>query len=160
MKNSAKKIVLHKPGEIFRVEKFVEEICDYHNITNEHFGNIMLGVTESVEIIFSIFSVFKSLSLTVLYESIPKGLRFKVALKNIDQNTESTEDILQKEIRHHRLGRELYILRSLSDELILNQNAREITMTFYVTSINPEKSLSRIELLKNFWQIEKSAIHN
>jgi serine/threonine-protein kinase RsbW len=35
--------------EIHEVEKFVEDICDYYNINNSYFGNIIVAVSEAVE---------------------------------------------------------------------------------------------------------------
>ena len=71
---------------------------------------------------------------------------------------ESEEDILDKEIRSHKLGREVYIIRSLSDEVEISKNARDIIMTFFVTSINCEKSLERVQRLKDFWKQEHNLI--
>ena len=35
--------------EINEVEKFVEAICDYYNINDSYFGNIIVAITEAVE---------------------------------------------------------------------------------------------------------------
>ena len=33
-----------------RVEKFIEEVCDYYNIGDEYFANVMLGTSEAVRL--------------------------------------------------------------------------------------------------------------
>jgi hypothetical protein len=160
MKDSSKKIVLHYRNELHRVERFVEDICDYNNVTNEYFGNILLTVTEAVEILFSIFGMESILNMEILFDKIPKGLKFVIRIKENEEFSDSDEDVLDKEVRKHKLGRELFIVRSLTDELAINKNAKGITMVFYVTSINFEKSLERVEHLKSFWRQEKNIIQH
>lgn len=158
MNISAKRIVLQSACDFHRVERFIEDVCEYHNITNEYFGNIILAVTDAVEIMFSIFQREHEMKLYLFFNKIPKGLRFRVQIKSNDLKEIDDEDILDKEIRGHKLGRELFIIRAVTDELEINKNARGISMTFYVTSINFEKSLERIELLKKYWNKEQKII--
>ena len=159
MKNSVQKLVINDIHENHRLDRFVEEICDLHNITNEYFGNILLATSEAAEVLFSINTGEEESSLTVSFEKCSKGLRFKLKLNESQGGENEDEDLLEREIRRHRLCRDLYIIKALADELEISANGKGITLIFHVTSINFEKSLERVQLLKDFWEKEKNVIH-
>lgn len=159
MKNSFQKLVINDVHENHRLDRFVEEICDLHNITYEYFGNILLAVSEAAEVMFSINTHEMGSSLNVSFEKCAKGLMFKMKLNETMGGQNEDEDLLEREIRRHRLGRDLYIIKSLADELEIGANGKGITLIFHVTSINFEKSLGRVQLLKDFWEKEKNVIH-
>ena len=47
MGRKEKLILESKPENISSVERFVEEICDYYNINDTYFGNILIALTEA-----------------------------------------------------------------------------------------------------------------
>ncbi|MEI6433207.1 MAG: hypothetical protein WCP32_00070 [Bacteroidota bacterium] len=159
MKYSLEKLLIHGKKESYRLERFVEEICDFHNITNEFFGNIQLATSEAAEVLFSIGSDEVSDCLNVFFEKSLKGLIFKINLVGYRNDIIVDEDLLDREIRKHQLGRELYIIKSLTDEFRINADGTGIQLIFYVSSINFEKSLQRIQHLKTFWEKEKNVMH-
>lgn len=159
MKSSYRRILLKNPGEKYRAGKFIEEVCDYNNISDEYFGNIMLAITEAVEILFS-FGEQSGCSVTLSYERVPKGLQFKLKLNGMDNHvTDDEEEFLKDNVRRYSLGRELYILKSLSDELSIHPESWKIMMSFHIMSINQEKSLERAEMLKKFLKNEMTVLH-
>ncbi|MCX6277368.1 MAG: hypothetical protein NT004_04645 [Bacteroidetes bacterium] len=159
MKYSLEKLLIHGKKERYRLERFVEEICDFHNITNEYFGNIQLATSEAAEVLFSLGSNTVSDCLNVSFEKSFKGLIFKINLVGNCNDFIVDEDLLDREIRRHQLGREIYIIKSLTDEFEINANGTGIHLIFYVSSINFEKSLQRIQFLKSFWEKEKNVMH-
>lgn len=86
---------------------------------------------------------------------------FKVKLENADDPDGSgiEEDILDREIRKHKLSRDIYIIKALTDEITISVNAKCIVMVFYVSSMNYEKSLKRIGELKDYWVKKDILIH-
>ena len=54
MKRDFRELVITGKQEVTKLERFIEEICDFYNINNEYFGNILLATTEAVDILFSI----------------------------------------------------------------------------------------------------------
>jgi hypothetical protein len=159
MKNSFHKLLISKREDIHKLERFVEDICEFYNITNEYFGNILLATTESAEVLFAVGLDDNLHNLEVRFEKNPRGLSFKLKLEGSGQVSGEGEDILDKEIRRHRLGRDLYIIRALADEIEISVNARGIRLVFYVTSMNYDKSLERIKLLKSFWEKSQNVMH-
>jgi hypothetical protein len=158
MKKDYREIKIKGQKELFKLEKFVEEICDYHNINNEYFGNILLASTEAANILISIGADNQNTALTISFEKNLKGFTFKIKLTGKGPE-EGKEFKLEQEVRKHRLAREIYIIKALADEVTISVQGESITMTFYVSSINYEKSLSRINKLKDYWIRKKTAIH-
>ncbi|MCK9218773.1 MAG: hypothetical protein PHF97_01225 [Bacteroidales bacterium] len=159
MKNDYRKLVIKGSKELSRLERFVEEICDYYNINNEYFGNVLLATTEAASILFSIHEEQVDGSMTISFDRNPKGLMFKIRLGNRSKGTmEKEDDELDKEIKKHKLSREIFIIKALSDEITISFNAKSIILVFYVSSMNYEKSLKRITQLKEYWNKQISLI--
>ncbi|HNY00985.1 MAG TPA: hypothetical protein PKG48_00265 [Bacteroidales bacterium] len=152
MTRDFREIVLAGSREINRLEKFVEEICDYYNINNEYFGNVLLATTEGVRILTSIHESKEKEKIVISFERSSTGLIFKIKLVNgQDEAAEGGDDDLEREIKKHKLARDIFIIRALSDEITISVNAKSIVMVFYVSSMNYEKSLQRINELKEYW---------
>jgi hypothetical protein len=149
MNKDYRTLVVNGSKEMFKLERFVEEICDYYNINNEYFGNILLATTEAAGILMSIHEKDESNALTVSFDRNQKGLVFKIKMEG--QNSIEGEDILDKEIRKHKLSKEIFIIKALTDEITISVDAKSIVLVFYVSSMNYEKSLYRINKLKEYW---------
>jgi hypothetical protein len=151
MKHDYRELVITGNKEITKLERFVEEICDYYNINNEYFGNILLATTEAAGILFSLNDALSDGKIFISFDRTSKGLIFKIRLSNSEGKLEEGEDILEQEIRKHKLSRDIFIIKALTDEITISVNAKSIILVFYVSSMNYEKSLLRINQLKEYW---------
>jgi hypothetical protein len=140
-------------AEFTKLDWFVEDICDFYNINNEYFGNVLLATTEAADILFSITGLSPESVVKVFFTRNCQGLEFKLKLKmdHLDTSSIEKEDDLDREIRKHNLEREIFIIRALVDEIHIAPNAKSMTLMFYVSSMNYEKSLKRISELKEYW---------
>jgi hypothetical protein len=159
MKRDFRELVITGKKEITKLERFVEEICDYYNINNEYFGNILLATTEAAGILFSLNEAEKVGEMTISFDRMSKGMVFKVKLGNSPGTYPENEDILDREIRKHKLSRDIFIIKALTDEITISVNAKSIVLVFYVSSMNYEKSLLRINELKEYWNKKDIVIH-
>ena len=159
MKQDGRSLVITGVKEIGRLERFVEEICELYNVNNDYFGNILLATTEAANILFSINDIPESNSLIINFDRGKKGMIFKIKLESDGRDDDEAEDLLDKEIRRHRLSRDIFIIKSLADEITISVNARSITLVFYVSSMNFEKSLFRINQLKEYWEKREEVVH-
>jgi hypothetical protein len=159
MSRDIRELVITGKGDLSKLERFVEEICDYYNINNEYFGNILLATTEAAGILFSINEPEEETLLAIRFDRSSKGLIFNIRLGRDETDEIATEDVLDREIRKHKLARDIYIVKALADEITIAVNARSITMVFYVSSMNYEKSLNRIKELKEYWIRKDMVIH-
>jgi hypothetical protein len=151
MKQDYRELVITGVKEISKLERFVEEICDYYNINNEYFGNILLATTEAAGILFSLNDAIADGTISISFDRNPKGLIFKIKLGSNSTREDESEDILEQEIRKHKLARDIFIIKALTDEITISVNAKSIILVFYVSSMNYEKSLLRINQLKEYW---------
>jgi hypothetical protein len=151
MKKDYRELIVDGKVEIPRLERFVEEICDYYNINNEYFGNILLATTEAAEILFSLNEMDTGNKILVSFDRNQRGLIFKIKIENNETHDDEVEDDLDKEIRKHKLSKEIFIIKALTDEITISVNGKSIILIFYVTSMNYEKSLQRINKLKEYW---------
>ncbi len=151
MKHDVRDLVITGHKEITKIEKFVEEICDFYNVNNDYFGNILLATTEAAEILFSLNESFEIDKLGISFERTRKGMVFKIKLVNDSKLEVIEEDLLEREIRRHKLSKEIFIIKALTDEITISVNAKSIILVFYISSMNYEKSLYRINQLKEYW---------
>ena len=159
MKRDFRELAITGKEEISKLERFVEEICDYYNINNEYFGNVLLATTEAAAILFSLSDSPDNSEVLISFGRNNRELVFKIRLGNLENSAEDSEDILDREIRKHKLSRDIYIIKALTDEITISVNARTIILVFYVSSINYEKSLQRINELNDYWQKKDLQIH-
>jgi len=160
MRKDLRKIIISGSKEINKLERFIEVICDYYNINNEYFGNILLATTESANILLAINDNPLKGKVCIDFERTPKGLIFHIKLTNATKNTKDTEDFLDKEIRKHKLSKEIFIIKALTDEITISIDGKSIRLVFYVSSINYEKSLERINKLKEYFKKDVSVKQN
>jgi len=156
MRKDLRKISISGTKEINKLERFIEEICDYYNINNEYFGNILLATTESANILLALDDNPNKGKISIGFERTPKGLVFHIKLTNPEINSEKEKDFLDNEIRKHKLSKEIFIIRALTDEITISIDGKSIRLVFYVSSINYEKSLQRINKLKEYFSKEVS----
>lgn len=139
-------------NNIHMVERFVEDLCDYYNINNNYFGNILTAVTEAVE--NAIFHGNKrdiSKKVYLKFEIKPEGYSFKIKdqgdgfnLDTIPDPTDINGDFSKTE------GRGLYIMKSLADNTIFHDTGNCVELIFSVSSITRQMSDDRINTyLKN-----------
>jgi hypothetical protein len=158
MKQDVRELVITGHREISKLEKFVEEICEYYNINNEYFGNILLATTEAADILFSLNESDEGDKIAVSFDRNRKGLVFKIKLENGIHGDNEAEDFLDREIRRHKLSKDIFIIKALTDEITISVNAKSIILVFYVSSMNYEKSLYRINQLKEYWVKKENVI--
>jgi hypothetical protein len=134
-----------------RVEKFIEEVCDYYNIGDEYFANVMLGTSEAVRLMLG---KRKSLTDNIVIEAVKstKGLKFVIRQDHKKKDTTEETDELELAIEQDHLTRQLFIIKSLSDEIKVHKRGLRLEITYYVTTLNAEKSIYRINQLKEYFR--------
>jgi hypothetical protein len=144
-------ICIKHESEMYRAEKLVEEVCDYYNVGNEYFANVMLGTTEAIRLVLGRISETGEF-LTVKAVKNHKGLLFILDGGTADNDGNISRDPLDQAIEKEKLSRELFIIRSLADETKVSANGRLISLVFSITSLGAERSLGRIDQLKEYYQ--------
>lgn len=124
------------PENIALAERMVDEICANYEINDDHYGNILISLTEAVnnaiqhgnkndpkknvEIVFDVEASLESFSFTVKdegdgfdYTTIPDP----TAPENIEKIS----------------GRGVFLMRNLADKVGFNSDGREIQLNFKIS---------------------------
>lgn len=135
-----------------KVEKFVEEISDQYHINNTYFGNLMIAITEAVKNAITHGNkgdVNKKVKIE--FSSDKRGLAFKVIDEGEGFDLKNLPNPLNGENGDAKnIGRGIFLIQSLADEVSFNDTANEILMIFEISSINQETTLDRIQKLKQY----------
>lgn len=147
-----------RPENISSVERFVEEICDYYNINDTYFGNILIALTEAFN---------NSLQhgnennpekiITIIFESKPKGLSFTIQDEGKGFDAESVPDPLDIDVETET-GRGIFLMRSLSDKMIVENEGRSIELFFRISGIGHEAMKKRITQFNEYFQTKKQKV--
>ncbi len=138
-------------GEIYKIETFVEEICDQYNIFNHYFANIITSLVESVEIVNDFVSKTGEDvgHINIYFSSGRNGLTFTVktgvgifARKFLDEEVNDSDNDIQK----HYL-----IIKYLGDEINISDDGKSCSIVFYISSINYDKTIERERLLQEYF---------
>jgi hypothetical protein len=150
-------ICLKEEGEIYQAERFVEEVCDYYHVGKEYFANVMLGTTEAIRLVLK-RGKETGAYLTVKAVKDNKGLQFIINGGSPGSREEGTSDPLDQAIAEEKLSRELFIIRSLSDDAKISLDGQVISLGFNITSLDAERSINRVERLKEYLERRKVKI--
>ncbi len=138
--------------EIRKVESFAEQICDEYNIFNSYFGNILTALVECCEIIIDhiIKGKLDKREITIIFNSGKNGLMFEikspVEIFNINYLNEKLED------GEYKNRKKYLIIKYLSDQFTISENGKKCFITFYISSINYDKTTERNRLLSEYFE--------
>ncbi len=149
-----------RPENISSIERFVEEICDYYNINDTYFGNILIALTEAFRnALIHGNENDESRKIQVVFESKPKGLSFSVTDEGSGFDPDVVPDPLDLEIdASTQTGRGLFLIRSLSDKVEIINEGRSIEMFFRISGIGHEAMKKRISHFNEYFQTKKQKV--
>jgi len=138
-------------SEIHRIEGFVEEICDQYNIFNSYFANINNAVIECYEIIYNhiVNAESEKREVTILFYSGRNHLTFKLI---------SPVEVFKKgflaespEEYNNDIQKQYIIMKYLSDDINISDDGKFCEISFYISSINYDKTIERNTLIKEYF---------
>lgn len=141
---------------IFRVERFIEEICDDNYISYNYFGNIMLAIEEAViNAIIHGNKQDENKLVTLSFERKKGELRFTIEDEGDGFNPKEIPNPLDSD---DLKGNGLFLMQSLADKVSYNSTGNKVELAFTISSINQETSLNRISQLKSYFNRQKSFV--
>jgi serine/threonine-protein kinase RsbW len=146
-------------NEIHEVERFVEDICDYYNINNSYFGNIIVAISEAVE--NSIVHGNKqdpSKSINISFEANQKGIVFSVEDEGEGFNLVNIPDPTDIQNNPDKKGTGIFLIKTLADEAIFLNNGRKVKLQFNITSINREVFTKRMKNVDEYFNVKKNTL--
>lgn len=149
-----------RPENISSVERFVEEICDYYNINDTYFGNILIALTEGFRnAIDHGNGNDPDKKVSIVFESKPKGLSFTISDEGEGFDPQQVPDPLDLDTDvETSTGRGLFLMRSLSDKMEISDEGRSIEMFFRISGIGHETMKKRISSFNEYFQTKKQKV--
>lgn len=143
--------------EIPEVERFVEDICDYYNLNDSYFGNILIAVTEAVEnAIIHGNQQNKEKQVTVQFNFSQKGIDFTIEDEGKGFDFQSIPDATDAQNNPDKKGTGIYLIKVLADEVRFLENGRKVQLQFNITSINKEIFINRKKHIDDYFKVKKN----
>ena len=120
-----------KPENIAIVERLIDEMCEQHSVIEEHYGDILIAMTEGVNnaiVHGNKLDINKSVS--VEYEKRGKDLFFRISDDGAGFDYENLPDPTSPENLERPNGRGVFLMRNLADECLFEENGRIIELVF------------------------------
>lgn len=137
--------------EINRIEGFVDEICDQYNIFNSYFANINNAVIECFEIIYNhiVNAGLEKREVTILFYSGRNHLTFRlispIEVFKKEYLSESAEGY------NNDIQKPYIIMKYLSDDINISPDSKVCEISFYISSINYDKTIERNTLVNEYF---------
>jgi serine/threonine-protein kinase RsbW len=117
------------------VEKLVDEICAYYNIGDEHYGNILVALTEAVSnAIYHGNELNPDKLVEFYYESKNGMLCFTIADEGKGYDPEAVPDPTDPQNIELPNGRGVFLMKKLTDGIAFHDNGRKIELQFRLTN--------------------------
>jgi serine/threonine-protein kinase RsbW len=142
--------------EIHEVERFVEDICDYYNVSSSYFGNIIVAVSEAVE--NSILHGNKhdpAKMVHIGFEANQKGIVFTIEDEGNGFKFDNIPDPTDIQYNSEKRGTGIFLIKTLADEAIFLNNGCKVRLQFNVTSINREVFSRRLKHVDDYFNVKK-----
>ena len=120
-----------KPENIAIVERLIDEMCEQHSVIEEHYGDILIAMTEGVNnaiVHGNKLDINKSVS--VEYEKRGKDLFFRISDEGAGFDYENLPDPTAPENLERPNRRGVFLMRNLADECLFEDNGRIIELVF------------------------------
>ena len=139
-------IELNNKNSLNKIESFIEGICDDQNIGDTLLGNMLIAISELVNIIEN-----QNSDITIGFSTEPKKFLFKfdIHLKNFKFGSLNEIDP-KKASTNPDLDDSLFMINALCDDLIVEAERSIITLVFINPGVKDEVSNHRKKYLNNF----------
>jgi len=115
------------------VERFVDEICEFYNIGDENYGNILIAITEAVSnAIYHGNRLDPEKSVRFYYETKDNNLCFTVQDEGRGYNPETLPDPTDPENIENPNGRGVFLMKRLTDDIKFFDDGRKVELYFRI----------------------------
>jgi len=120
-----------KAENINLAEKLIDELCEKHNVHEDHYGNILIAITEAVNnAIHHGNKLDPEKSVTLGYSVDGDKLSVLIADEGPGFDFENLPDPTEPENIEKPHGRGVFLMKALADEVQFEQNGAEVEMVF------------------------------
>ena len=117
------------------VERFVDEICEFYNIGDENYGNILIAITEAVSnAIYHGNRLDPDKSVRFFYETKDNNLCFTVQDEGRGYNPDTLPDPTDPANVENPNGRGVFLMRRLTDDIKFFDDGRKVELYFRIAN--------------------------
>ena len=128
------------------VEKFIEELCDYFNVNNDYFGNIIIALTEAVNnAIIHGNNADSNKKVKVSFQAKNGNLSFTVKDEGRGFDFNNIPDPTDPSNENAEAGRGIFLIKTLADEVNFLENGSVVEINFKISSINNAVATNRLQ---------------
>lgn len=120
-----------KTENIAIVEKLIDEVCETYHISEDHYGNILISLTEAVNnAIVHGNRLDPAKEVVVKYAADGKTLRFFIEDEGPGFDYDNLPDPTSPENREKPNGRGVFLMRNLADSCAFHDDGRLVELGF------------------------------
>lgn len=117
------------------VEKLINRICSDHHVSEDHYGNILVALTEAVNnAILHGNKSNPSKNIDVVFRSGEKKLTFTVKDQGDGFDFDSLPDPTNPENIEKPNGRGVFLMRHLADKVEFSDNGSTVSLDFFLSA--------------------------
>ena len=120
---------------ISQIETFIDDVCDQFSIGEDHYGNILIALTEAINnAITHGNKLDASKKVHVEMESNSREISFTISDEGDGFDFENIPDPTLPENITKINGRGVFLMKSLADEVIFDENGTKTTLKFSMSA--------------------------
>ncbi len=120
-----------KGDNITIVERLIDELCDKYKIQEEHYGNILIALTEAANnAIYHGNKQDSTKKVLVHYSASPDNFFFRIEDEGPGFDFNNVPDPTSPENIEKPNGRGVFLMKHLSDDLKFMEDGRVVEITF------------------------------
>lgn len=127
--------IASKLDSIAEVETLIDNVCEELKLNEDHYGNILIAVTEAVNnaiIHGNKYNLDKTVKVDVVKSD--SNVLFTVSDKGDGFDFNNLPDPTAPENIEKPDGRGIFLMKNLSDEVVFESNGSKVNITFAVTN--------------------------
>ena len=122
-------------GNIVIVEKLINDICASYQVSEDHYGNILVAVTEAVNNAMQHGNKLDpSKKVDVEFKADEKSITFLVHDQGDGFDFDTLPDPTNPENIEKPSGRGVFLMRHLADKVEFSDDGRTVRLNFHVSS--------------------------
>lgn len=120
-----------KGENITLVERLIDELCEKNHIREEHYGNILIALTEAVNnAIYHGNNQDPDKTVNLRYEADADTFYFRVEDEGPGFDFDNIPDPTAPENLEKPNGRGVFLMRHLSDKMVFSDDGRVVELSF------------------------------
>lgn len=118
-----------------QIESFIDEVCDQYKFGEDHYGNILIALTEAVNNAITHGNKLDlNKKVTLNMETTTKDVEFIIRDEGAGFDVNTIPDPTLPENLEKLSGRGIFLMKNLADEVSFEENGTQIRLKFSISA--------------------------